>query len=114
MILFDGHAYTQRSKKTYVCSLKPNVNCNAKLSVDKDGKIIDSFTKHYHPPKKYVKCSDGICRILYGSQWVCSIKVPGCKGKLKLEDGRITAINNNHNHLPRKYMKTAEGKLVRI
>lgn len=57
MIFLAGYGFTQRSRNSYACTNYPS--CQAKLRLNEEGKIIDSFTKHYHTPKKYAKSEDG-------------------------------------------------------
>lgn len=57
MIFLEDEAYFQRSRYVYYCSSFPK--CLSRITLNKEGRILDKFTKHYHPIKIYVKGDDG-------------------------------------------------------
>ncbi|KAL0831873.1 hypothetical protein ABMA28_001403 [Loxostege sticticalis] len=139
LILVGGYTFSQHSigSRKWVCSTK-NRDCKAKLTLDVDGHITGIFNEHCHPPRRYIKTSDGtyirydivksqmgkdliliggytFCQASSGTRkWVCSTKNRGCKAKLTLDmNGHINKIFNEHCHPPKMYMKTSDGKYIR-
>ncbi|KAL0831874.1 hypothetical protein ABMA28_001404 [Loxostege sticticalis] len=113
------------SKFQWVCSTK-NPLCRAKLKMV-DGVIFKIVNQHCHPAGRIyyevVKSQRGKTLILVDGYtfsqtstyfWVCSTRLPGCKAKLRLENGFITDINNFHSHPSRKYVKSQKGTYVRV
>ncbi|KAL0881465.1 hypothetical protein ABMA27_001328 [Loxostege sticticalis] len=86
----DVYTFSKVSKFQWVCSTK---NPLGKTLILVDGYTFSQTSTYF---------------------WVCSTRLPGCKAKLRLENGFITDINNFHSHPSRKYVKSQKGTYVRV
>uniref|UniRef100_A0A2H1WBD9 SFRICE_005655 n=1 Tax=Spodoptera frugiperda TaxID=7108 RepID=A0A2H1WBD9_SPOFR len=141
LMMYQNYTFSQYSPGYFYCS-KKKCGCKASLVFDRKGAFVTMKNSHNHEPPQY-RCVNG--DVLYPSPayeviksqrgkdlilvdnytfakvaksdvlWVCSLKRPLCRAKLRLDKfGNIEQLYNEHDHLPKQYMKTKSGEYVRI
>lgn len=59
MILYRGHTFTHNYKNTlWYCSRRP-YECKVKIHTTADGRLVDVYGNHNHPPPRMVRSADG-------------------------------------------------------
>lgn len=79
----EDEAYFQRSRYVYFCSSLPQ--CLSRVTLSGEGRILDKFSKHYHPLKEYMKGHFERFILLWGN-------LEGCQNKLKIYNGNLKLL----------------------
>ncbi|GBP73776.1 hypothetical protein EVAR_42948_1 [Eumeta japonica] len=61
ILLFDKYTFAQKGQRHWYCSKKLALGCQAKVYMDKEGRITYYDRSHNHDPPKIHRTSDGRC-----------------------------------------------------
>ncbi|KAF9796493.1 hypothetical protein SFRURICE_014664 [Spodoptera frugiperda] len=118
LMMYQNYTFSQYSPGYFYCS-KKKCGCKASLVFDRKGDVL-----YPGPAYEVIKSQRGKDLILVDNYtfakvaksdvlWVCSLKRPLCRAKLRLDKfGNIEQLYNEHDHLPKQYMKTKSGEYV--